>query len=68
MPDGSVLVSDDTAGAVYRITYNATLASISTANVTADSANFTDGVLPALAPAPAEDTPTMAGLAVQTAP
>ena len=55
MPDGSVLVSDDTAGAVYRITYNATLAGIAEANVTADSTNFTSGVLPALALAPAPD-------------
>lgn len=55
MPDGSLLVSDDTAGAVYRITYNATLAGIAEANVTADSTNFTSGVLPALALAPAPD-------------
>ncbi|DBA75352.1 TPA: hypothetical protein ACH3X1_010621 [Trebouxia sp. C0004] len=60
MPDGSVLVSDDTAGAVYRITYNATLAGISTSNVTADSTNFTSGVLPSLALAPAPDMSTEA--------
>ena len=60
MPDGSVLVSDDTAGAVYRITYNATLAGISTSNVTADSTNFTSGVLPSVALAPAPDMSTEA--------
>ena len=55
LPDGSVLVSDDTAGAVYRITYNAAAAGITMANVTADTVNFTNGVLPelTLAPAPA---------------
>lgn len=55
MPDGSLLVSDDTAGAVYRITYNATLAGLAMSNVTADSTNFTSGVLPSLAVAPAPD-------------
>ena len=55
LPDGSVLVSDDTAGAVYRITYSAANATGVTANVTADSANFTQGVLPELALAPAPD-------------
>ena len=53
MPDGSVLVSDDTAGALYRITYSQALANVATVNVTADSANFTDGVLPELQIAPA---------------
>lgn len=46
MPDGSLLVSDDTAGAVYRITYNATLAHNARPNATADSLTFTNGILP----------------------
>ena len=55
LPDGSVLVSDDTAGAVYRITYNATLAATTKSNVTADNTSFEHGVLPelTLVPAPA---------------
>lgn len=46
MPDGSLLVSDDTAGAVYRITYNATLAHNAQPNATADSLSFINGILP----------------------
>lgn len=64
MPDGSLLVSDDTAGAIYRITYSQALADASTVNATADSTNFTGGVLPALelAPAPyvSQERPSMA--------
>ncbi|KAL3134026.1 hypothetical protein ABBQ32_008460 [Trebouxia sp. C0010 RCD-2024] len=58
LPDGSVLVSDDTAGAVYRITYSAELAASSVSNRTADSPDFAGGVLPELilAPAPAIST------------
>ena len=55
LPDGSVLVSDDGAGAVYRITYSADLASSSVSNVTADSADFAGGVLPELTVAPAPE-------------
>ena len=58
LPDGSLLVSDDGAGAVYRITYSAELAASSAANATADSTDFAGGVLPELilAPAPAIST------------
>lgn len=60
LPDGSVLVSDDGAGAVYRITYSAELASSSVSNTTADSTDFAGGVLPELAVAPAPDVSTEA--------
>lgn len=62
LPDGSLLVSDDTAGAVYRITYSAQLAASSTSNATADSTDFAGGVLPelVLAPAPAISTEAVA--------
>lgn len=60
LPDGSVLVSDDGAGAVYRITYSAELASSSASNATADSADFAGGVLPELTVAPAPDVSTEA--------
>ena len=60
LPDGSVLVSDDGAGAVYRITYSAELVSSSVSNTTADSTDFAGGVLPELTVAPAPDVSTEA--------
>ena len=64
LPDGSVLVSDDGAGAVYRITYSAQLAASAVSNVTAGSADFAGGVLPELILAPA---PAMSAEATSTA-
>lgn len=60
LPDGSVLVSDDQAGAVYRITYSADLASSSMSNATADSTDFAGSVLPELVLAPAPTISTEA--------
>lgn len=59
MPDGSVLVSDDLNGALYRITYSQAMANVATVNATADNANFTDRVLPELQLAPAPDVSEM---------
>ena len=69
MPDGSVLVSDDLNGALYRITYSQAMANVATVNATADSANFTDRVLPELQLAPAPDVSEMVPsmVAAQTA-
>lgn len=69
MPDGSVLVSDDQNGALYRITYSEALANMAAVNATADSANFTDRVLPELQLAPAPDVSEMVPsmVAAQTA-
>lgn len=58
LPDGSVLVSDDGAGAVYRITYSAELANSAVSNTTAGSS--AGGVLPELTLAPAPDISTEA--------
>ena len=55
-----MLVSDDGAGAVYRITYSAELASASVANATADSTDSAGSVLPELVLAPAPTISTEA--------
>lgn len=60
LPDGSVLVSDDGAGAVYRITYSPEMANASMPNATADSTDFAGSVLPELVLAPAPTISTEA--------